>query len=201
MIAGPERSAGRAFDRLRFNDKHPTTNPVTGEALDATPFFSTTLGFSADPDQPLPHLGLGRVFVLAGPVTCSASESIINGLRGIDVEVVQIGGTTCGKPYGFYPFDNCGTTYFSIQFEGVNDKGFGDYADGFSSGAGGGVVVPGCPVADDFHHDLGDPEEARLAAALAWRAAPGTCPASAKPTVDAGTMVKPPWRSNRLYRR
>ena len=34
------------------------------------------------------------------------------------VQVFQIGSTTCGKPYGFYPQDNCGTTYFSIQFQG-----------------------------------------------------------------------------------
>ena len=32
------------------------------------------------------------------PVT--ASEAIMNGLRGIDVEVIQIGSTTCGKPAG-----------------------------------------------------------------------------------------------------
>lgn len=54
---------------------------------------------------------------------------------GIGVDVYQIGGTTCGKPYGFYPRDNCGTTYFSIQFKGVPTprRGFGDYADGFSA--------------------------------------------------------------------
>ena len=77
-------------------------------------------------------MNLSRVYVLTGGTTCSASESIINGLRGVDVEVIQIGSTTCGKPYGFYPEDNCGTTYFSIQFKGVNAAGFGDYADGFS---------------------------------------------------------------------
>ena len=48
------------------------------------------------------------------------------------MQVVQIGATTCGKPYGFYPTDNCGTTYFTIQFRGVNAAGFGDYPDGFS---------------------------------------------------------------------
>ena len=60
--------------------------------------------------------------VLTGPDTCSASESVINGLRGVDVEVNLIGGPTCGKPYGFYPQDNCGTTYFAIQFQGVNAR-------------------------------------------------------------------------------
>ncbi|MDZ7769432.1 MAG: hypothetical protein U5K38_10330 [Woeseiaceae bacterium] len=74
------------------------------------PFFNTRIS-----GQALPTLDLPRVFVLTGPGTCSASESIINGLRGVDVDVVQVGSTTCGKPYGFYPTGNCGTTYFTIQ--------------------------------------------------------------------------------------
>jgi hypothetical protein len=72
------------------------------------------------------------VFVLTSADTCSASESIVNGLRGAGVTVHLVGSTTCGKPYGFYPQDNCGTTYFAIQFQGVNFLGFGDYADGFT---------------------------------------------------------------------
>ena len=80
----------------------------------------------------LPTLNLDRVYILTGPGTCSASESIINGLRGVNVQVYVIGSTTCGKPYGFYPADNCGTTYFSIQFRGENAANFGDYTDGFS---------------------------------------------------------------------
>ena len=110
----------------------------------------------------MPSLDLSRVFVLTGGGTCSASESIINGLRGIDLEVIQIGATTCGKPYGFYPADNCGTTYFSIQFQSVNAKGFGDYPDGFSpqnTARTEGVSVPGCVVGDDFGHALGDVDE------------------------------------------
>lgn len=92
----------------------------------------------------------------------------MNGLRGIDVEVIQIGDKTCGKPYGFYPQDNCGTTYFSIQFSGINSKGFGDYADGFkpSKTPVFAADVKGCPVADDFSRALGDPEEHMLRTAL-----------------------------------
>ena len=103
----------------------------------------------------------------------------MNSLRGIDIEVIQIGSTTCGKPYGFYPTDNCGTTYFTIQFRGVNDKDFGDYVDGFSPAntpTNVGVVVPGCSVEDDFTAALGDQNEDRLAAALTYRDAE-TCPA------------------------
>ena len=74
---------------------------------------------------------MSRVFVLASGGTASASEAFINGLRGIDVEVILIGANTRGKPYGFYGIDNCSTTYFTIQFKGSNAKGFGEYSDGF----------------------------------------------------------------------
>ena len=180
MIVGSS-SAGKTFDELRFNDKHRTFNPVTGRVLTPVPFYNSTIGLSVPSGRALPSLDLERVFVLTGGGTCSASESIINGLRGIDVEVIQIGTTTCGKPYGFYPADNCGTTYFSIQFQSVNAKGFGDYPDGFSpqnTARTEGVSVPGCVVGDDFGHALGDVDEARLKAALQYRT-DATCPAPA----------------------
>jgi carboxyl-terminal processing protease len=218
MVAGSAATAGRTFESMQFNDKHPTTNPVTGAALGPLPFLDFTLGLTPDtePLQPLPSLNLPRVFVLTGGSTCSASESMINGLRGIDIEVIQIGNPTCGKPYGFYPEDNCGTTYFSIQLRVVNEKGFGDYADGFSPDPGsvvGGAATPGCLVNDDFNHPLGSPSEARLAAALHYRAS-GTCPAAfasgRSATTQAATpddadaeplIPKPPTLTNRIFQR
>ncbi len=163
MIASPQATAGAVFERLQFNRKNPFR---LSDADTVTPFHATSVGFSTPQGLPLPQLGLSRVTVLTGPDTCSASESIINGLRGVNVQVTQIGGTTCGKPYGFIPHDNCGSTYFAIQFKGVNNKGFGDYADG---------IAPTCVVADDFSRPLGDPTEGRLAAALGYRAT-ATCP-------------------------
>jgi carboxyl-terminal processing protease len=216
MIAGPAQTAGRGFETLQFNDKHPVTDPFTGQALAPTPFHDTTQGFGALPvNQPLPTLNLPRVFVLTGPGTCSASEAIMNGLRGVDVEVIQIGSTTCGKPYGFYPVDNCGTTYFTVQFRGVNEKDFGDYTDGFSpanTAANAGTVVPGCSVADDFTNPLGVDTEGRLAAALAYREAPvcpaasglGPTPGLSKTTESTrpadGVVYRSPWDSNRIMR-
>ena len=35
MIAGPGPPPARAFEKTVFNDKYPTTDPVTGEPLDA----------------------------------------------------------------------------------------------------------------------------------------------------------------------
>jgi hypothetical protein len=194
---------------LTFNDKHASIDPVTGSALTPMPFYSTTLGFSVSGGQPLPTLDLQRVYVLTGATTCSASESIINSLRGIGVDVIQIGSTTCGKPYGFYPAEHCGTTYFSVQFKGVNAQGFGDYMDGFSpanSLAAGGIRGSGCAVADDFGYPLGDPAEARFSAALQHRNT-RSCPvaSSSKPAplavlprmeVDA-VVPKSVWRENR----
>lgn len=211
MIAGEANTAGRTFELMRFNDKHPSTNPVTGAPLTPIPFIDTTLGgdFPAPPGQPLPSLDLARVFVLTGPNTCSASEAIVNALRGIGVEVVQVGAPTCGKPYGFYPRDNCGTTWFTIQFQGVNDQGFGDYADGFapSSAPALDTDLPGCNVADDFTQLLGNPLERRLQTALyylengACPPAQARAPGDAKPSrlaaVD-GHMPKAPWRENRI---
>ncbi len=215
MIAGPGPTAGKVFEDLIFNDKHPVTNPVTGQALSPTPFYTTTLGapFNGTPGQALPTLDLPRVYVLTGGGTCSASEAIINGLRGAGVEVIQIGSTTCGKPYGFYPIDNCGTTYFTIQFKGANEAGFGDYADGFSpaNASGPGEDVPGCSVADDFTRQLGDPTEGRLAAALAYRDG-GGCPAAsgvAPGLLSTASLLhnaaepivpKSPWQMNRIMR-
>ena len=211
MIAGQAATAGQVFERLQFNDKHPETNPVTGNPLRPIPFYSDT---EALPRRPLPTLNLRRVIVLSGPNTCSASEAVINGLRGIDIEVIQIGGPTCGKPYGFYATDNCGTSYFTVQFRGVNAKGFGDYGDGFmpvEGATGTGSNVPGCRVADDFSRPLGDPSEGRLATALGYRDT-STCPAPASTaqgfggeTADPlileprdGTVYKPPWLTNRI---
>jgi C-terminal processing protease CtpA/Prc len=205
MIAGPSRTAGKTFERLQFNDRYPDTDPFSGFPLEPEGFVNQSLGFVRSrltSGLPLPALGLSRVFVLTSVATCSASESVMNSLAGIDVQVIQIGETTCGKPYGFVPQDNCGTTFFAIQFQGVNNKGFGSYADGFQPGG----VFKGCTVPDDFTHMLGDPAEARLTAALAYRAS-ATCPQTAARLADplaavSGAVIpKPDWRQNRIVRR
>ncbi|NVI80492.1 S41 family peptidase [Janthinobacterium sp. BJB401] len=165
MIAGPQVTTGKTFEQVLFNDKTRPEAPV--------PFHAQSQGFPApnplSKGTALPTLGLKRVTLLTTGNTCSASEAIINGLRGVDVQVNLIGGTTCGKPYGFYPTPNCGTTYFAVQFQGVNAKGFGDFADG---------MAPTCDVADDYQHQLGDPAEGMLAAALRYRSSGSCTPAT-----------------------
>jgi hypothetical protein len=212
MVAGPGPTTGKGFEKTVFNDKYPNTDPVAGGSLAPMPFHTTSQGFSGPSGRALPTLNLSRVFVLTSPNTCSASESIMNGLRGVGVSVIQVGTTTCGKPYGFYPQDNCGTTYFTIEFQGVNAANFGDYPDGFSpanTATSPGVVLPGCSVADDFGHALGNPSEARLSAALGYRESQ-SCPAAASASEDRdlprgsargdGLLSRAPHREMRLYR-
>ena len=94
---------------------------------------------------------------------------------------------------------------------------FGDYADGFSPAnqpaTNRGTVVPGCSVADDFTHAMGDAAEGRIAAALALRASNNqTCPLASgdslprigklsRNTGDVELVVsKSAARSNRILR-
>jgi hypothetical protein len=72
------------------------------------------------------------------------------------------------------------------------------------------VALPGCSVADDFGHALGDPAEDRLAAALGYRTDQGCPPAAAASrdpemvrgaSVTDGVAHKSPWRENRILRR
>lgn len=203
MIAGPTQTNGAIFEQDTYNNKNPFGFTT---AQTQVPFFNVTQGFTSSTVQPLPYLGLSTVYVLTGSGTCSASEAIMNGLIGIGVKVVEIGATTCGKPYGFYPQDNCSTTYFTIQFEGVNNVGFGSYADGFIPGGTGTTAnnLPGCAVDDDFTHQLGDPAEGQLATALYYRSNGGTCPASPlvieakRPRVPV--LMRSAARENRILR-
>jgi hypothetical protein len=75
------------------------------------------------------------------------------------------------------------------------------------------VSLPGCSVADDFAHALGDIAEGRLAAALNYRATGGQCgvaPSGIAPDGVAGKTALPPgepqvrkspWLENRILRR
>lgn len=188
MIAGETRANGKTYNRTVYNDKTPAKDP--------TPFYNSTSDQATAPGGTLPSVNLNRVFVLSSGSTASASEAFINGLRGIDVEVILIGQATRGKPYGFLPTDNCGVTYFTIQFRGENNKGWGDFADGFipSSSNNGQERVKGCVVDDDFTKSLGDETEKMLAAALKYQAT-GTCPAKSKMYGDAD-IYRYDWTQN-----
>ncbi len=190
MVAGRAATINKTYDRLIYNDKLSDQNRSIG-------FYSETIDLRRliggdsiiNEGQPLPSLNLSRVYVLTTGSSCSASESFINALIGVDIEVIQIGETTCGKPYGFVSEDNCGLTYFTVQFKGENHKGFGDYADGLVPKqlpeAGKQYQVQGCPIKEDYQHALGDEQEILLASALYYQEN-NTCP-----EITQGIAVQP----------
>lgn len=163
MVAGPGVD-GKLFESVRFNDRR------SQESVSETFLFGTRVQRSESvygAGDPLPQLNLPRLYVLTSQLTCSASESIVNSLRGIGVQVILVGDRTCGKPYGFYRKDNCGQAYFPIEFQVYNAAGFGDYQDGFPVQ---------CRVAEDPRSALGSTGEPLLAAALTHIDS-GNCPA------------------------
>lgn len=149
--------AGRDFTRFRFNDRYQGEYEALGLADDLR------LPFRALPDS----LDLPRVLVLSTDRTCSASEMVVNALEPL-MDVVVVGGTSCGKPFGTTGEEFCGKVMHAVEMEFVNDAGVGGYTDG---------IPADCAAVDDPSRALGDPAEAMLAGALA-HIADGTCPAA-----------------------
>ncbi|MBQ4278830.1 MAG: hypothetical protein IJC16_02600, partial [Rikenellaceae bacterium] len=123
------------------------------------------------------NLDLSRVFVLTGYRTASASELIINSLRGQGVDVVLIGDRTVGKNVGSeehtLTFDGYKYVVNPIMFRSYNAQDWGAYEDGFAPDH---AIdeEDGFPV----WHGLGDPAEAMLGKALALIAGTATADAA-----------------------
>ena len=186
-------SNGQVFESLRYNDKRGPESAASAFTFSSKLQFGETR-YPAGTD--LPQMGLPRVFVLTSGRTCSASESVINSLRGIDMQVVRIGSTTCGKPYGFRQKNNCGLAFFPIEFQGSNAKGFGDYTLGFT---------PTCQVQDNGAVAAGGGADPLLAAAKFY-IDNNQCPSgtftgvqsAAIPIVRDETPTRPAWAGRRL---
>ena len=65
-------------------------------------------------------MGLKKIYVLVSETTASASEMVINGLRGLDIEVNLIGMPTNGKNVGMEgvvrSFHNYDFLLFPVSF-------------------------------------------------------------------------------------
>ncbi len=159
---GGTRAAGQVFASLVYAPSQASKNAVYRFASPA----------------PAGAVNAPRVIVLMGRRTCSASELVINGLRGAGLQVVGIGETSCGKPVGFVPGSNCGTTWSIVNFESLNARGEGRYFDG---------IAATCQVAEDFTQPVGASTDPLLAAALSFS--------------DSGSCPQPTARAVPLYRR
>ena len=142
-------------------------NPLVQSQLENNPERASSLvgQFINKAENIGDNLASGRVFVLVGPGTASASELIINGLVPY-MDVVIIGSTTVGKNVGSIAFqdeDNPENNYglLPIVFQVANGQGRADYEDGFTPGPG--------YVVNDLQFPmlaLGDIQEPLLATAL-----------------------------------
>ncbi len=101
-------------------------------------------------------LHLSRVVVLTSSSTCSASESIINGLKPYII-VITIGSRTCGKPVGMYSYEFCDKVINPIIFEMKNAQEEGGYFNG---------IPATCPAIDNLTVELGNKTENMLKEAI-----------------------------------
>ena len=96
--------------------------------------------------------------------TASASELVVNGmLPYLGNNEALVGSNTYGKPVGQIALDNatCDDRLRLIAFRLENANRQGDYYTGLAS-----VVPNTCAATDDFTHQLGDPAEGMISAAL-----------------------------------
>jgi hypothetical protein len=89
--------------------------------------------------------------------TCSSSEYLIHGLRTLtDIDVVTIGDTTCGKPYGFQLRDYAGYRFSVVDQATQSPSGQRVYPNG---------MAPTCKVIDPIAVPFTQPGDAVLEAA------------------------------------
>jgi hypothetical protein len=188
-VAGAEKTANKIFEKLTYNDKRSAEDF-------SFPFFDT----SSSGDS-IPSLNMTRAYVLTSADTCSASEAVVNSLRGVGVDVQLIGATTCGKPYGYVAQDNCGITYGAMEFVGVNAKNEQVSPDG---------MAPQCEASDDLSRALGNSSETMLSIALSLQrgltcaqaqasaSALGSNTRRGMGTLVGGKLERPAWKSNKF---
>lgn len=170
VIAGSQAD-GQVFAYYRYNDDRMAdvkgTADETGmEYVEAVDRFKEEFYYGDYDGADLSREGLGlqRLYVLTTASTASASELVINSLRGIGIDVVTVGETSNGKNVGMEGtyFDLEGYTYemFPITFQSYN-------ADNYSIPATG--VTPDIAAADwddnNGYMPFG-PDEPLIAAAI-----------------------------------
>ncbi len=166
-----DQNNGKVYSELRTNEK-------IGEILTytLTDNMNTYNSTNQIGTEPINQLNLSRLLVIGTENTASASELIINGLRGVDLEVVLIGETTYGKDVASI------TLYDSNDFsknnvnpdhkyamqpivaKNYNGKGESNYSNGFQPQ----IAAIDFPNGLANVYQLGDIEEPMLKVALQY---------------------------------
>ena len=219
MIGNTTLTAGRTFEKIVFNDKNPSRNPVTGETPDAhaVPHDDAGLRRRRRGQPPLPTLEpqqrvhhhrsrhlLGQRIRSSMPArrergTCTSSAPPPAASR-----MGSIRPTTAGLPTS--PSSSVARTPPTSATTPMASRRRTRRASAEPS-------VPGCSVADDFTHALGDPTEGahRGRAEFPRQQQPDVprgqvirsraCPSPRSNSEDASLVVsKPAARLNRIVR-
>ena len=116
--------------------------------------------FRNQPEQ----IDVMKLAVIGRDGTASASELVTNSMIPyLGDNIALVGANTYGKPVGQFAFDrsSCDDRLRAVAFKTVNRDGQGEYFDGLAS-----VMPNTCRADDDYTKQLGDPDEASVAAAL-----------------------------------
>lgn len=164
LIAGAAHE-GEIYVRTSYNSARTAAGEVGEYRIGKPGNPEQYAGYDKITDALSQSLGLKNVYLIVSGYTASASELVINGLRGLDINVNLIGTTTLGKNVGMegqrktwhnYTFD-----FYPITFYCENAKGFRDYSDGFN---------PDVEFDDSNYYpfDFGTTEDALSRLALQW---------------------------------
>lgn len=134
LVAG-NKYKDQVYTKMEYN-KERTEAGKTGEYLIGNSIIPDGNGvYSLIGDALQYSLEMDRVYVIGSYETASASEMIINGLRGLGIDVRLVGQQTHGKNVGMeiWQQKTGAITYefAPITFRAYNAKNECDYADGF----------------------------------------------------------------------
>ena len=134
LIAGSAHQ-GEIYVRTTYNADRAAKGEVGDYKIGDANVPEGTGTYDLIPQGLSQSLGLSKVYVIATENTASASELVINGLRGLGLQVNLIGTTTNGKNVGMegtrYTYRNYDFYFYPITFYCQNAKGFRSYSEGF----------------------------------------------------------------------
>ncbi|MDE7126243.1 MAG: hypothetical protein K2O12_07200, partial [Muribaculaceae bacterium] len=134
LIAG-QAHKGDIYVRTTYNKNRTEAGEVGEYRIGVSDNPESTAGYDLIAQALDKSLGLNQVYVIGTATTASASELLINGLRGLDIKVNLIGTTTNGKNVGMEGWrkkiNNYSFEFYPITFYCENAKGFRDYSNGF----------------------------------------------------------------------
>ncbi len=192
LIAGPAHK-GEIYVRTTYNSARTAAGQVGDYKFGEAANPERMDGYDKIADALNDALGLNTVYVITTETTASASELVINGLRGVGITVNTIGMPTNGKNVGMegvrFNYRNYDFYFYPITFYCQNAQGFKDYSNGFE---------PGYKFDDShyFPYDFGSENDALSHYAIEW-ITNGTKPGSGRSMMN-GNMVPLPMSDEML---